>query len=61
MDAASENLTLDGTWPAAYSPADVERIEFLELVRFDSDVIRFKYAEGDRSVSVTSPVITLFD
>ena len=34
-----EQLTLDVAWPAAYTPDDVERIEFLEKVRLDVDDI----------------------
>ena len=61
VDSATENLTLGDTWPATYQPEDVERIEYLELVRFDSDTLKLRYNEGDRTVRVSAPVITVFD
>lgn len=61
VDAASENLTVDATWPATYQPEDVERIEYLELVRADSDSIRFAYDAGEKTTRVTVPVISVFD
>lgn len=61
VDSDSENLTLDATWPATYQVSDVKRIEFLELVRFDSDTIQIKYAEGAKTVRISFPVVTVFD
>lgn len=61
VSSALENLTMNTTWPATYQPADVKRIEFLELVRADSDTIRFEYAQGEKTCRVRVPVLTVFD
>jgi hypothetical protein len=61
IDADTETLTVDSAWPATYQPEDVDRIEYLELVRFDSDSFRFSYEQGDLTVRITCPVITVFD
>lgn len=61
VSAAQENLSLNATWPATYQPSDVERIEYLELVRADSDSIRFEYAEGEKTCRVRLPVMSVFD
>ena len=39
VSSAVEQLTLNDSWPATYEPSDIERIEFLEKVRFDVDDI----------------------
>ncbi len=61
IDTATESLTIDTPWPATYQVSDVERIEYLELVRLDSDDIRIRHAEGDTTVRISCPVITVFD
>lgn len=61
IDANTEQLSLDATWPATYTPAEVKRIEYLQLSRFDIDAIRIRYSLGDRVVRVSSPVLTVFD
>lgn len=61
IDANSELLTLDANWPTTYTPSQVLRIEYVQLCRFDSDVIRIDYLEGDKTARITSPVLTVFD
>jgi hypothetical protein len=39
VSVETEQLTLDASWPATYTPDDIERIEFLEKVRLDVDDI----------------------
>jgi len=39
LDVTTEQLTLDTSWPASYTPDDIERIEFLEKVRINVDDI----------------------
>lgn len=52
----TETLTVDSNWAVGLTPAEIERIEFVEKVRLDSDRIRFDYNRGDRIVKVSSPV-----
>jgi len=61
VDADSETMTVDTPWPATYTPSQVARIEYLELSRFDSDAIRFRYNLGERTCRISSPTITVFD
>lgn len=39
IDATTETITVGTAWPANFTPADVERIEYLALTRFESDSI----------------------
>jgi len=39
VSEVQEQLTLDDSWPATYEPDDIERIEYLEKVRLDTDDI----------------------
>lgn len=43
QSATVERLTLDDTWPANRTVSEIERIEFRELVRFDSDEARITH------------------
>lgn len=61
VDAATESLTVDPAWDDDYDVSQIERIEYLELSRFDSDTIRFNYALGERTCRISSPVVTVFD
>ena len=51
-----ETLTLDANWPSNYAIADVRRIEYVELVRFNSDRIAFRHQVGDRVTKIQAPV-----
>jgi len=61
VDALTESLTVDTPWPANKALGTIARIEYLELSRFDSDTIRFRYDLGDRTCRISAPVITVFD
>lgn len=61
IDGTTEQLTVDSNWPSTFTPAQVKRIEYVELSRFDSDAIRIRYALGDRSARISAPLITVFD
>ena len=61
VDPDTETLTTDSTWPSTYTPSEVDRIEYLELTRFDSDDIRFQYNLGERTCRISAPTITVFD
>ena len=43
VDTVTERLTLDITWPNTVALSDIDRVQFYELVRFDSDAIVLRY------------------
>lgn len=55
-----EELTLDNTWPANRTVAEIERIELFELSRFDTDVFTFRFLTPHKAI-VTAPTVTVFD
>lgn len=59
--SAVETLALDSTWGQDIAIADIDRISYLEEVRFNSDDINIEYSLGERQVYVTAPVISTFD
>jgi len=56
-----ENLALDAVWGADIDLVDIDRISYLEEVRFNSDELTIRYERGDRLVRISAPVITTFD
>jgi len=56
-----ETLELSTTWGADIALADIDRISYLEEVRFNTDDIRIEYSRGERQVYLTAPVISTFD
>jgi hypothetical protein len=61
VDATRETLTLDDVWPAAIAIDDVERIEFVEKMRFDTDRIRIRYEPGKGVAVLQAPVRAVRD
>ncbi len=59
-DSTMERLTLDATWPAARTVDEISRIEFYELVRFDTDQFKLKYPRIGLATMI-APVIQVFD
>lgn len=59
--ATEEELILDSTWPSTFAVAYVDRIEFVEKVRFDSDRFRFRHERGDRLVRISAPVVAVLE
>lgn len=55
-----ERLTLDTTWPATYTVSEIDRIQFYELSRFNSDNVNIIYPRIGLA-EVTMPVRTVFD
>jgi hypothetical protein len=60
QSATVERLTLNTTWPANRTVAEVERIQFYELVRFDTDSFTIRYPIVG-SAFVEAPVRVVFD
>lgn len=46
VSSTVEQLTLDANWPATYTPSQVSRIEYVELVRLDEDDIEIEYGQS---------------
>lgn len=46
IDATEETLTVDSNWTASYSQSIVDRIEFVEKMRFDQDRIELRTQRG---------------
>lgn len=44
LSSTVEELTLDDTWPSTIDKDDVSRVEFIELVRIDSNEVRIRHA-----------------
>ena len=42
-DSTLERLTLDANWPSTKTVAEVDNVQFYELVRFSSDTFQIKY------------------
>ena len=55
-----ERLTLDTTWPATYATSEIDRIQFYELVRFNSDNVNIIYPRIGLA-ELVMPVRTVFD
>ncbi len=60
VDRFTERLTLNTTWPANRTAAEVQRVQFYELARFDSDIATLEY-ERVGLARCSLPVRILFD
>ena len=60
ISSSTERLTLDDTWPVGRAVSEVERIEFYDLVRFDTDEFKMSYLRIGNATCV-APVIRVFD
>ena len=58
--ATEETLTLDANWPANRTVSEIQRAEFLELVRQAEDTVSISH-ERLGSARVSFPVVTVFD
>lgn len=61
VDADRETLTLTATWPSTFTPAQVERIDFVEKVRLDSDRVRIEYDLGGFVARARVPVLVVLE
>ena len=59
--SAIETLALNTTWGQDVTVAEIDRISYLEEVRFDSDDISIEYSRGERQVYLSAPITTTFD
>lgn len=61
LDADTEQLTVDSSWPYQITPDQVDRIEFFELVRIAEDNIQLLHDNGWGTSTITLPVKAVFD
>lgn len=60
VSGTEEQLILNDIWPANRAVDEIQRIEFYELVRFDTDRFELEYEHGSIA-RVTAPVLRVFD
>lgn len=56
VDSVTETLVMDSTWGSNIDLADIDRISYLEEVRFDTDDIEIRYVRGERQVYISGPI-----
>jgi hypothetical protein len=59
--STQETLTVGTAWPATVPVAFIERISYLEEVRFSSDEITLTHEQGSRLVRFSAPTLSMFD
>jgi len=60
ISATEEQLTISTTWPANIAVADIDRVEYFELVRFDDDDVDIVHLEGIGEAIISAPVKGIF-
>ena len=61
VDSSTETLTLTDTWPEEITPEEIDRVMYVEEVRFDTDSFRIQHTTGERTVRVEAAVKTVFE
>ena len=61
LTSTTERLTVDTNWPTDIDVADVARIEYLQLVRFDTDQFSIEHEDANGQARLFAPVKTVFD
>lgn len=59
VDSETERLTVDSTWGVNVPLANIERVEYVEKVRADSDEIRIIHESGQGDATIQMPIITV--
>jgi hypothetical protein len=59
--SVQETITVDSTWPSTLTPSQVERIEFVEKVRQDSDEVRIRHERGGTTRRISVPIRTVLE
>lgn len=59
--STQETLTLNSNWPISVSVSDIDRISYLEEVRYNSDDITLNHERGGQLVRISAPIISTFD
>lgn len=61
IDDTEEQFTLDTTWGVDATLAEIDRIEFVEKVRFDSDRIAIKHLDAIGQAEIRASLIDVLD
>lgn len=56
-----DRLTVDTNWPRTILPSEIELVEYVEKLRFDSDRIRIEYDSSGIRARLVAPVRTVFE
>jgi len=58
--STQENITVTPSWPTTLTPAQIDRISFVEKVRSDSDTVRITHGPGNARRAVL-PLVTVLE
>lgn len=61
VDTNSETLVVDTAWPNDITVAEVDRIEYVELVRADTDKFEIKHQDANGTATLFFPVKAVFE
>jgi len=61
VDDSTEQITVDLPWPEDIPTEEVDRIDYVELVRSATDEIRITHLDPAGQARTTFPVLTVFD
>lgn len=61
IDTATEQISVDSAWPSTIPLADIEKIDFVQLVRSDTDDFKIIHADALGNALITFPVKTVFE
>lgn len=61
IDANTESITVNSAWGANITLAEIDKVMFVEEVRFSSDTIRIQHTPGQRTVRIGATVKTVFE
>lgn len=61
IDSRNETITVDVVWPSEIAIDDIERIEYVELVRADTDRFEIEHANALGDARLSFPVKTVFE
>lgn len=56
-----DELVLDATWPATFTPAEISRIEYVEKVRIDTDDVRIEFRPQAHLAHLVVPIMAVFE
>lgn len=59
LSPTEEELTLSATWGINATLAEIERVEYLEKVRFDSDEVTFDHVSSLGEATISVPLVTV--
>ncbi len=61
ISATEEQLTLDDTWPNTVTVSEVDRVEYIEKARFDTDTFKIRHEVGSRLAYVSADVVAVVE